>query len=198
MATTSFAPAASNNPYDMDRVDNPSPPRSFYPNNGALPNTPPSTNISPTNFYQHMHVRQLKQPKQPLYTPACLRPTDSSRPKDIPDRPRAPDTPPQSKENSFDSGKSKKSLSSIAGLPVVVSPVEDDFDVLRRGLSRAGSEVVDEELGAVTGPPTMAHWKVRSTFLIAHCVTSHFTAPWSEQRRLNTCNSGSCQREKTA
>jgi hypothetical protein len=52
-------------------------------------------------------------------------------------------------------------------MPTAMTPTEEDFDKLRRGLSRAGSEVVDEdELGEVTGPPTTAHWKVRLTVFL--------------------------------
>lgn len=159
MATTSYAQFTNTNPHAMQQPTTPSPPASYYPNNGATPDTPPSANVSPTTYHQHLHVRQLRPQKQPLYTPACLRPTEpSSRPKDIPDRPRAPDTPPQSKESSFDSGKS--SMSGLGGVPIPAGPEQGDFDMLRKGLSRAASDGLDEELGEVTGMPTMAHWKV--------------------------------------
>jgi len=36
---------------------------------------------------------------------------------------------------------------------------ESEFDTLRRGLSRAASDGLSEDLGDVTGPPTTAHWK---------------------------------------
>lgn len=49
---------------------------------------------------------------------------------------------------------------------------EGDAESLRRGLSRAGSQVVDEDLGDVTGPPTMAHWKVRLSSLLLVFFTS--------------------------
>lgn len=119
---------------------------------GALPQTPPSANISPTNLYSHLHVRQLRPQKQALYTPACLRPTEAARPKDIPDRPRAPDTPPQSKESSFDSARSS-TRTEVATGAYIVSPATSpsvDFPDLDR---------FDAELD-VTGPPTSAHWKV--------------------------------------
>ena len=165
---TAFAQAANNSPYTMGQNTTPSPPQSYYPGN-ASPQTPPSANQSPTSYHAHLHVRQLRPQKQPLYTPACLRPTESSRPKDIPG-PRAPDTPPSSKQNSFDSGN--------IGLDMPVasnkSSQESDFDLLRQGLSRAASESIDEEYGDVTGPPTMAHWKVRRFVLpplfVMYCV----------------------------
>ena len=133
----------------------PSPPQSYYPGH-ASPQTPPSSNQSPTSYHAHLHVRQLRPQKQPLYTPACLRPTESSRPQNIPG-PRMPDTPPSSKQSSLESGNiglgspeaSKKSAQ------------DADLDMLRLGLSRAASESIDEEYCEVTGPPTVAHWKVR-------------------------------------
>jgi hypothetical protein len=68
-----------------------------------------------------------------------------------------PDTPPTSKQSSLESGNiglgspeaSKKSAQ------------DADLDMLRLGLSRAASESIDEEYCEVTGPPTVAHWKVR-------------------------------------
>lgn len=45
------------------------------------------------------------------------------------------------------------------------SAQESDLDLLRQGLSRAASEGIDEEYGDVTGPPTIAHWKVRFNIL---------------------------------
>jgi hypothetical protein len=50
------------------------------------------------------------------------------------------------------------------------SSQESDFDILRQGLSRAASESVDEEYGEVTGPPTIAHWKVRRFVLASSFV----------------------------
>lgn len=155
MLGTAFAQAASNSPYTMQQNTTPSPPQSYYPGN-ASPQTPPSSNQSPTSYHAHLHVRQLRPQKQPLYTPACLRPTESSRPKDIPG-PRAPDTPPSSKQSSFDNGNIGLDVPGIS----VNQSQESDLDLLRQGLSRAASESIDEEYGDVTGPPTVAHWKVR-------------------------------------
>jgi len=171
MMATAFAQAATNNPYTMHQNTTPSPPQSYYPGN-VSPQTPPSANQSPTSYHAHLHVRQLRPQKQPLYTPACLRPTESSRAKDIPG-PRAPDTPPSSKQNSFDSGS--------IGLDVPVtsnmSSQESDFDLIRQGLSRAVSESIDEEYGEVTGPPTMAHWKVRR-FVLAPLFVMYCVCLW--------------------
>jgi hypothetical protein len=48
------------------------------------------------------------------------------------------------------------------------------LDILRLGLSRAASESIDEEYCEVTGPPTVAHWKVRRNIQppIRICVVS--------------------------
>lgn len=159
MMATAFPQHASNTtPYTMGARTTPSPPQSYFPSN-ASPQTPPSANQSPTSYHSHLHVRQLRPQKQPLYTPACLRPTENSRAKDIPG-PRAPDTPPSSKQSSFDSGYSGFG---VQAAPDVTSQ-ESDLDLLRKGLSRAASEGLDEEYGDVMGPPTTAHWKVRWVF----------------------------------
>jgi hypothetical protein len=136
MIATTIAQAANQGPYTMGQNTmgqntTPSPPQSYYPGH-ASPQTPPSSNQSPTSYHAHLHVRQLRPQKQPLYTPACLRPTESSRPQNIPG-PRMPDTPPSSKQSSLESGNiglgspeaSKKSAQ------------DADLDMLRLGLSRA-------------------------------------------------------------
>ena len=155
MMATAFAHAANNQPYTMGQRTTPSPPQSYYPGN-ASPQTPPSANQSPTSYHAHLHVRQLRPQKQPLYTPACLRPTESSRPKDIPG-PRAPDTPPTSNHSSFDNGSIGLDLPATSNM----SSQESEFNLIRQGLSRVASDTIDEEFGEVTGPPTVAHWKVR-------------------------------------
>ena len=191
MIATSIAQAASHSPYAMGQNTQntmPSPPQSYYPGH-ASPQTPPSSNQSPTSYHAHLHVRQLRPQKQPLYTPACLRPTESSRPQNIPG-PRAPDTPPASKQNSLESGNiglnspeaSKKSSQ------------EADLDMLRLGLSRAASESIDEEYCEVTGPPTMAHWKVsckiNHPFIFESCLHARpsvtFLAPGTCRRETMT------------
>lgn len=158
MIATTIAQAANHTPYTMGQNTQnttPSPPQSYYPGH-ASPQTPPSSNPSPTSYHAHLHVRQLRPQKQPLYTPACLRPTESSRPQNIPG-PRAPDTPPSSKQSSLESGNIGLSSPEASKK----SSQEADLDMLRLGLSRAASESIDEEYCEVTGPPTVAHWKVR-------------------------------------
>ena len=166
MATTSYQQPVNSNFYINTKTE-PSPPDAYLYGKGAYASptstTPPSTNTSPTNFHSsHLNVRQLRQPRQPMYIPAALRPTDPlTRPTDIPARPKAPDTPPPSNENSYDSGKSSNTAPSMTD--VGASPLGGSFgsevDMLRRSLSRATSDGLDEELGDVTGPPTTAHWK---------------------------------------
>ena len=166
MATTSYSQPTNTNPYYVKQpITGPSPPQSYLYGQGTyaspMAQTPPSTNISPTNYHSHLHVRQLREQRKPLYTPAALRPTELPRgAKDIPQRIQAPLTPPQSKDNSFDSVKTQSGLSAVGSFRVDSTQAED-LDTLRRGLSRAASEGLEEELGDVTGPPTEAHWKVR-------------------------------------
>lgn len=172
MATTAYAPSPSGNPYTSPVASaGPSPPQSYQQTQGAYATptsqTPPSSNVSPTTYHSHLHVRQLRQPKQPLYIPAALRPTDmATPPTNIPNRPRAPDTPPASKDNSFDSGKSEvAALEEMGGVPIRGAAEESDLAKLRRGLSRAASEGLDDDLSDVTGPPSRAHWKVSLEYI---------------------------------
>lgn len=90
-----------------------------------------------------------------------------ARPADIPNRPRAPLTPPRSAENSFDSKKSRSSDGSdVAGVPIGVPLDGDGMDVLRASLNRAESDGLEhEDPGDVKGEPTRAHWKVSFTNL---------------------------------
>lgn len=165
MATMAAFQAPSN--LYMSTQTGPSPPEQIPYNKGnygaVLAQTPPSSSVSPTSLHSpgHLNVRQLRNPRQPLYIPAALRPTDIlGRPTDIPGRPRAPDTPPASKDNSFDSMKSSLTSMEAVGMPMdggVLPP--SDMDILRRGLSRAASDGLEEDLGEITGPPTTAHWK---------------------------------------
>jgi hypothetical protein len=170
MAATTSIPThthANHSKYYLNPSAGPSPPDATYnfpPRAGAGTGTgtgtpPSSSKISPTNY--HANVRQLRQPRQPLYVPAALRPNEKiTRPTDIPARPRALDTPPTSNESSFDSGR----LSSPAATDFAAfqwAQIDaSDHESLRRGLSRAASETLSlEEMGPVTGVPTTAHWK---------------------------------------
>ncbi|KAF2764063.1 hypothetical protein EJ03DRAFT_346460 [Teratosphaeria nubilosa] len=162
----------------------PSPPEAYTYAKGAYASpassTPPSTGISPTNLHpSHQNIRQLRQPRQPLYVPAALRPPeDKTKPTDIPSRPRAPDTPPSSKDNSFDSGHSVPcSLEELNTSPLTTVQSRD-IQELRRGLSRAASESLDQELGEVTGYPTTAHWKPDSSAICCAICQQPFTWFW--------------------
>ncbi|KAK4545360.1 hypothetical protein LTR36_003540 [Oleoguttula mirabilis] len=186
----------------MNPQSGPSPPEAYAYSKGMcvspMSQTPPSASVSPTNWNSsHANVRQLRQPRQPLYVPAALRPTDSVRPTDIPGRPRAPDTPPASKDNSFDSGKSNITTSFEDGvLPRMDSFHGNDMETLRRGLSRAASEGLDEELGDVTGVPTTAHWKPDMTS--TDCAVCRQTFTWYFRRHhCRRCGSVVCDSHVT-
>lgn len=188
MATMTYQAQPINTTFYNPKTE-PSPPETYLYAKGAyaspMSQTPPSANISPTNIHSsHMNVRQLRTPRQPLYIPAALRPTDSSasvRPTDIP-RPRAPDTPPASKDNSFDSGKSNAQAPSMeVGIVSHREPFGgENTDMLRRGLSRAASDGLEEDLGEVTGPPTTAHWKPDVSSI--DCAVCHQTFSWYFRR----------------
>ncbi|KAI7336466.1 hypothetical protein KC315_g2750 [Hortaea werneckii] len=187
MATISQPPQMNNTTCYMNVQSGPSPPEAYlYGNKGvyASPSstTPPSTNISPTNYNSsHTNVRQLRQPRQPMYIPAALRPTDSAKPTDIPNRPRAPDTPPASKQSSFDSTKTSGKMSTDSGSILRTdSLLEDDMESLRRGLSRAASDGLEEEPGNVTGMPTTAHWKPDT--MASDCAVCHQSFTWFFRR----------------
>lgn len=171
-ATTSFpAPANAPNYYNYPQAV-PSPPETIYSKHAYKTShveqlqsqTPsPTNNISPTSISpissnnSNYKARQLRQPRQPLYTPAALRPSEKlGRPTDIPGRPRAPDTPPASNESSFSIHAGSPHAAEVAG-----GFFHDSHDIesMSRGLSRAASQVIDDELGEVTSAPTTAHWK---------------------------------------
>ncbi|KAF7190237.1 FYVE-type zinc finger-containing protein C9B6.03 [Pseudocercospora fuligena] len=163
MATTQLGANINNNSkYFLYPQAGPSPPEQFlYGQNnpmGTQSTTPPSNNISPTNYHTSANPPQLRRARGPMYVPAALRPSDRTRPTDIPSRPRAPDTPPASNESSFDIAKADSPAAiEFAGFQFGQG---DDVESMRQGLSRAASETLSlEELGDVTGTPTTAHWK---------------------------------------
>ncbi|SMQ48079.1 unnamed protein product [Zymoseptoria tritici ST99CH_1A5] len=192
MATTTIAaPAANTSNYYMNPHAGPSPPDTLYSKNHYDPRQsqsqdPSPTNISPTSFHSgHSNhhnntARQLRQPRQPLYVPAALRPENKlGRPTDIPTRPRAPDTPPASTDSSFDSIRTD----SASTLDLPASPFTSGSSLvsfredasLRRGLTRAESDALSEELGEVTGAPTTAHWKPDASAVACYICAQQFT-----------------------
>ncbi|EMC92047.1 hypothetical protein BAUCODRAFT_38066 [Baudoinia panamericana UAMH 10762] len=186
MATMTHQPTV-NSKYFLNNRTEPSPPEAYLYGQGAYASpmsSPPSASISPTNIHSpYVNVRQLRQPRQPMYIPAALRPTDPpSRPTDVPIGPRALLTPPTSKDSSFDSAKSKAGVSTREVARIIVdSPVDvGDVDLLRQGLSRAASEGLDDEPGEVTGPPTTAHWKPDVS--ANDCAVCHQTFTWYFRR----------------
>ncbi|KAK4504636.1 hypothetical protein PRZ48_002597 [Zasmidium cellare] len=177
MATTSFANPVANSKYYMNPSAGPSPPDA-YQSMPPTSQTPPSNNISPTNYHSNVNVRQLRQPRQPLYVPAALRPNDRfAKPTDIPGRPRAPDTPPASNDSSFDSTRtdSGSAIEFAAGLPFGPKGIQrTDSD--GKSLARTGTEGSSEEaLGEVTGPPTTAHWKPDESSNACYICSQSFT-----------------------
>lgn len=120
--------------------------------------TPPSNNVSPTSHHSHLHARQMRQPKQPLYIPAVLRPTE------LPCSRQTSLTPPRSAHSSMDINREQVRFAGIASLPI--SPASDDERAFAPWGTGSISRVVtdewnDEPLGSVTGAPTRNHWKVR-------------------------------------
>lgn len=176
MATT-IQPPTNGSKYFMNPQV--SPPEQYYGNAAMAPQTPPSNNVSPTNYHSPIHVRQLRPQRTPLYIPAALRPTET-RATDIPTRPQAPDTPPASKDNSFDSGKSNPK--SAGGLNVTFDrQLEgENQEQLHLRLSKSTSESFDSALGTVTGPPTTAHWKPDAS--ASDCAVCHSTFTWFFRR----------------
>lgn len=105
------------------------------------PTSPRAANLSTL----HLHTRQLRPPKAPLYVPAVLRPTEK------PNR----QSPPKNADVGLDSADSSLSATGRRA-------TGDSFE---SGISRVVSEEWnDEVLGPVLGPPSRNHWKVRFYF----------------------------------
>ena len=106
-------------------------------------NTP--TTVSPTNNSHHMHLhsRQLRPPRAPMYVPAVLRPTE--RP------PRS--SPPKGSEIASPSDSGSIGFGSQAA--------GDGFGSSIAEIERINSQEDTQSLGPVTGPPSRNHWKVR-------------------------------------
>ncbi|CZT18920.1 uncharacterized protein RCC_04765 [Ramularia collo-cygni] len=193
MATTSFATQANapTNYYKLPQAG-PSPPETYSLHSKHAYKTShveqlgsqtpsPTTNISPTSISpisnsSNHKPRQLRQPRQPLYTPAALRPAEKlARPTDIPGRPRAPDTPPASTESSFTMHTDSPHAMEFATDFFQQQGDYHDVDAMSRGLSRASSHVIDEELGDVTSAPTTAHWKPDESAVGCYICSQSFT-----------------------
>lgn len=123
----------------------------FTPSAGT---TPPSNAVSPTSTISHLHVRQLNQPKLPLYVPAALRQTEIASSRRSGSRPH---TPPRSASNSMDSNDTY--FGPVHGGTFPQSPMSEDAPF--GGIGRIYTEELNEEaFGNVTGQPTRNHWKV--------------------------------------
>lgn len=201
MATTTFQPPV-NSKYYLNPQTELSPPATYLygkgvnaPSSTMPPPTPPSNNDAPANpTFDHnrptssdfprypVHIRQLRPPRQPLYIPAALRPTElPARPKDIPNRPRAPDTPPASKDNSFDSAKGTSASTENIYPRLSTGREGQSLDDLVRSLGRAATnESLEEQLPEVTGPPSTGHWKPDA--LAIACAVCHQTFTWFFRR----------------
>ena len=176
MATT--IPGAANTSKYFMNAQQVSPPEQYYGNLAMAPQTPPN-NISPTTYHSPMHIRQLRPQRTPMYIPAALRPTEA-RATDIPNRPQAPDTPPASNENSFDSGKSNLGSSGKLNVTFDRQVEEENQEQLHLRLSKSTSESLDSMLGTVTGAPTTAHWKPDAS--ATDCAVCHVTFTWFFRR----------------
>lgn len=147
--------------------------------------TPPSNNVSPSNRSAHLHAKQVRQPKQPLYIPAVLRPTE------LPGSRQASLTPPRSANSSMDmSGDSFKfnAAASLASPPI--SPDEDDSRSYGPWGPGSISRVVSDEWRdssacSVTGAPTRNHWKPDSSASL--CTSPTCARPFSLLTRRHHC-----------
>jgi hypothetical protein len=171
--------------YFMAQPGGPSPPETYdfaksnAPRNNAstLMNTSPTARFDSVSLEAQQRVRHIYPPKTPGYVPAVLRPTElSSRPANIPSRPTLPDTPPASKGNSFDSGKSNPLSSSLHSAEWRREVV--DFNAVSQQL--VGSDQPDSTLLEVTGPPATSHWKPDETS--PHCAICQKTFTWYFRR----------------
>lgn len=105
--------------------------------------SPTSTHTATTLSQLHLQSRQLRPPKTPLYVPAVLRPTEKP----------VRHSPPKSAGPSGLEGDGPAGIRRHATNGSIGSTI-----------SRIVSDEWNEVLGAVTGPPTRNHWKVRSPF----------------------------------
>jgi len=107
--------------------------------------SPTSTHTATTLSQLHLQSRQLRPPKTPLYVPAVLRPTEKP----------VRHSPPKHGGRSHLEGDALGDIRSRHG------PNGSIGSTISRIVS---DEWNDDALGAVTGPPTRNHWKVRSLF----------------------------------
>jgi hypothetical protein len=146
--------------------------------------TPPSNNVSPSNRSAYMHAKQVRQPKQALYIPAVLRPTE------LPGSRQTSLTPPRSAHSSMD--MSRDSFKFVAPASLASPPMSPDEDDSRSfgpwgesSISRVVSDEWNETKTAVTGAPTRNHWKPDHS--AAQCKSSTCTRPFSILNRRHHC-----------
>ena len=182
MATSHFQHPPTDGKLLVNPRPEPSPPEenihSKNTNASPSPTSPDSTMDS-----QQMYPG-LKPPRKPLGMPAALRPRGyypqhpaeytSPRATNIPNYPKAPDTPLASKDNSFDSKKSQSFMPfSIDFAFRRRSKQEDPEDARYSGKGREIS--INHKWPKVTGPPTKANWKPDKDFLTCALCNVPFT-----------------------
>jgi hypothetical protein len=150
--------------------------------------TPPSNNVSPSNRSAYMHAKQVRQPKQPLYIPAVLRPTE------LPGSRQASMTPPRSAHSSMDMSRDMVKFTNNTGPASLASPPlspdEDEFRSYGPWGPASITTVVSDEwnetnVGAVTGTPTRNHWKPDHS--AALCASSACARSFSLINRRHHC-----------
>lgn len=127
------------------------------------PTSPQISSASPSPGKQPAIARQIKPPKNPLYVPAVLRPTEAparhrsrkssttSLQRIIASTSSTPITPPSSAENSFDSKDGQRNMEETIQRRLLAG----------EGISRVVTdEWNDDVMEDVTGAPTRDHWKV--------------------------------------
>ncbi|KAK4985079.1 Zn finger protein [Elasticomyces elasticus] len=143
--------------------------------------TPPSATASPTFHTAHLHAKHIGRPKQPLYVPAVLRPTE------MPPR-TMPLTPPRSTNNSFDSASSARAISASHEQGALLGA-----DSVLRVDRVVSDEWEDEALGDVTGLPTRNHWKPDwSASTCTDVACQQIFTIWSRRHHCRRCGNIFC------
>lgn len=193
-ATAAFTQPNQHSKYYLGAHAQPSPPPSWHNNYNAM--TQPSTTQAqdPTSRPQWETQRTPRlsdgsenynlwssaagQRRQPLSTPAALRPTETPKTRSIPARPRPLDTPPASQGNSWDSAGAPSP--SLGDLPEINENQIAAFDQLRRdtpnfNINQTFAENLEEEEGEVTAPPPKSYWQPDSQYTCCKVCKIDFT-----------------------
>lgn len=167
------APTAIHNPMNRYNPYNGlSGPTPYFSNSNTpstvSPTSPQISSASPSPGKHPAIARQIKPPKNPLYVPAVLRPTEApsrhrsrkssttSLQRIIATTSSTPITPPSSAENSFDSKDGQRNMEETIQRRLLAG----------EGISRVVTdEWNDDVMEDVTGAPTRDHWKVCQSIL---------------------------------